>query len=59
MYGSESEFKALLSHLKAQGDTKDVVHYNYPYAFTESQAKETLPWFKVGKNQFRICNFNE
>jgi hypothetical protein len=56
MYGSDNEFTALLSYLKLFGNTTDTITYYYPYAFTETQAKQIGSWFKVGKNSFRYID---
>lgn len=56
MYGDNEAFSALLSHLNGVQDKSIEVNYNYPYALTETQAKEITPWFMVGRNRFRIVN---
>jgi len=58
MYGDNNAFTALLSHLNQHSDTMVTVSYNYPYALTETQAKEISPWFMVRRNEFRIINFD-
>jgi hypothetical protein len=56
-HGSEAEFNALLSYLNSKGDTTETVEYNYPYPFTELQAKELGNWWMVGRNKFRIVRW--
>lgn len=54
MYGTDSQFNAIYSHLGALNYKGGKVTLNYPFALTESQAKKIyeLGWYCGGTGEF-------